>query len=256
LLIINADDFGLSSVVNRAVLEAFERRLVSSATVMAVSPSFDEACSLAVDRGLQQHIGVHLVLTAGWPLTEPIRQLPRFCGPDGSFRPRRDPGPIVHLSGRERAGVVTEWCAQIEACRAGGLPVTHVDSHEHVHTELGLWPALLQTVRQMDVPYVRRGRSGDALRATARLNQALFNARLWRSGLRATRHFGDIDDYRRLRLRDREVGSDLELMTHPDLNDQGALVDFHCSQPGAELASLLADVEGAQDAVSFSGDRY
>jgi len=46
-LIINADDFGLTAGVNRAIVEAHERGVVSSATLMANGSAFDDAVALA-----------------------------------------------------------------------------------------------------------------------------------------------------------------------------------------------------------------
>jgi predicted glycoside hydrolase/deacetylase ChbG (UPF0249 family) len=259
VLIVNADDFGLSPAVNGAILDAFDRGLVSSTTVMAVMPGFDEAAELAVERGLQQHVGVHLVLSEGLPLTDPILGCRRFCDAEGSFRPRRERGPVVRLSAGERDAVSREIAAQVAACRSRGLPVTHLDSHQQIHTEIGLWPLVVRLAPQLAIPFVRPARaSRDDVSPTAKLNRALFNRALGRAGLAATRHFGDVDDYRRLRSRGLGASElrDLELMTHPEHDEHGKLVDYHCADAGADLARLLAEVEGVCGAVSFAGARY
>jgi hypothetical protein len=72
-LIINADDFGLSTSVNRAVVASLQASLCSSTTIMANQPAFLEACQLAHDHRLFDRVGVHLVLTEGSPLTEAIK---------------------------------------------------------------------------------------------------------------------------------------------------------------------------------------
>src|SRR5437868_4716499 len=117
MLIVNADDFGLSSQVNRAVAQAFERNLVSSATVMANMPSFEEACAMTVERRWQRHVGTHLVLTAGDPLTDGIRRHQRFCDADGRFRSHRSGGRVLRLNGDERRALQEELAAQVDACR-------------------------------------------------------------------------------------------------------------------------------------------
>jgi predicted glycoside hydrolase/deacetylase ChbG (UPF0249 family) len=63
-IIANADDFGLNDEVNQAIVEAFEKHMISSATLMANMPGFEEACELAHRHGLLGRIGVHLNLTA------------------------------------------------------------------------------------------------------------------------------------------------------------------------------------------------
>ncbi len=75
-LIINADDFGLNSSVNRAIVDLFTNGLINSATLMANMPAFDEAISLVHKYNLAPKIGLHLVLTEGTPLTEEIKKIP------------------------------------------------------------------------------------------------------------------------------------------------------------------------------------
>ncbi|HWX09977.1 MAG TPA: ChbG/HpnK family deacetylase, partial [Gaiellaceae bacterium] len=217
-MIVNADDFGLSPTVNRAVVDAFQRGLVSSATVMPNMPGFDEACALAGERGLQQHVGTHLVLTAGAPLTDRLRRSGRFCDDEGRFRGHRDRGRVLRLDREERSALAGELRKQIEACRRAGLPVTHVDSHQHIHTEPGILRVVVAVTRELGVPYVRLARNcRPAVPRSTRVYRAVVNARLRWEGLAATRYFGDIDDY--LALRNAGAASaalrDLELMTHP-----------------------------------------
>src|ERR1700742_389850 len=91
-LIINADDFGLSSVVNRAILASMEEGLVTSTSMMANMPGFDHAIGLArVHAKLAGRIGIHLNLTQGRPLSEPILDCPQFCDASGEFVYRREP---------------------------------------------------------------------------------------------------------------------------------------------------------------------
>lgn len=45
-IIVNADDFGMSSQINHAIVEAFQKNLISSTTMMANMPAFDEACCM------------------------------------------------------------------------------------------------------------------------------------------------------------------------------------------------------------------
>src|SRR5690606_12544549 len=77
-VIINADDFGLSSDENRTIIVAFQQGLISSATLMANMPAFEEACSLAREYGLQGRIGLHFNLTYGKPLSTALRSQPRL----------------------------------------------------------------------------------------------------------------------------------------------------------------------------------
>src|SRR5258708_22717540 len=144
-IIVNADDFGMSAETNRAIVEAFENNVISSATLMTNMPGFDEACELAHRHRLLDKIGLHLNLTSGYPLSAPIRRCPRFCDNVGMFRARQT---RLRLSREERLAVETEIASQIKACLDRGLCPTHLDSHHHVHTEWAIGAAAITISRQ------------------------------------------------------------------------------------------------------------
>src|ERR1700734_1066609 len=97
LVIINADDFGMSSAVNSAILSGVEQGLVTSTSIMANMPGFEEAVRLEREHDLLRgRVGVHLNLTEGRPLTAPILACSIFCGADGSFFFKRD-RPLFRL---------------------------------------------------------------------------------------------------------------------------------------------------------------
>ncbi len=66
-LIVNADDFGLTHGVNRAIAACHQRGIVSSATLMATGACFDEAVGLAAQMP-ELSVGCHIVLVDGEPL--------------------------------------------------------------------------------------------------------------------------------------------------------------------------------------------
>src|ERR1700733_10286771 len=71
-LIVNADDFGLTSGVNRAIVELNRRGSLTSATMMARAAATDEALTLA---GASLRVGCHVVLVDGQSVLEPRRDL-------------------------------------------------------------------------------------------------------------------------------------------------------------------------------------
>ena len=68
-LIVNADDFGLTAGVNRAIVEAHTRGIVTSSTLMANGRAFEDAARLAktVPR---LGVGCHVVLIDGEPVLD------------------------------------------------------------------------------------------------------------------------------------------------------------------------------------------
>jgi hypothetical protein len=88
-LIINADDFGLKHEVNLAIVRAIEMGWCSSCSIRPNMPGFQEACELAHTYCLAQHLGLHLTLTEGNSISEPISRCPLFCDAHGRFRHTR-----------------------------------------------------------------------------------------------------------------------------------------------------------------------
>ncbi len=255
-MIVNADDFGASAEVNLGVVRAFDDGFVSSATLMANMPGFEEAVALAHERRLLRHVGVHLVLTAGVPLTGPAPGLRRFCDGDGSFVHWSLDGRVLRLRRDERRAVVAELRAQVLRCRDAGLPVTHLDSHHQVHTHPGLAPVVAGVARELGVAAVRLAencRRGLTVRHRAAVS--LHNRRLRRLGLARTRWFGTPGDYRAAAAgpESPERLDSFEVMVHPVLDASGALVD---GEEGRPLADALAGVAAPGAAESYAGAVY
>ena len=111
---------------------------------MANMPAFAEASAIARDRGLLDHVGAHLVLTEGDPLTDTMRRCGRFCDADGGSR--SGVTRTGRCGSRPTSGAPSPAsCArQIARCRESGLPVTHVDTHHNVHNQPGIAPLVLE----------------------------------------------------------------------------------------------------------------
>ena len=132
-LIINADDFGLTSGINRAVAELHRAGVVSSATLMATGSAFEDAVAVA-RRNLALGVGCHIVLVDGTPIS-PLKSIPSLLGPDAlHFRPTVAAFARDLFFGRINEGEIErETFAQIERLQRAGIEVTHVDTHKHVH---------------------------------------------------------------------------------------------------------------------------
>lgn len=175
--IVNADDFGLNAHTNTIILRGFETGLLSSATIMANMPGFDEACTLSQQRLLKGHIGLHFNLTHGQPLSQAILSEPRFCSTNGFFALRLKPHSLF-LSRSERLAVIQELAAQWQRCVENGVVPSHLDSHQHVHN---IWPIgeiVARFARDNEVP-VRLARNiGRNIGPLKRLFKTALNKRL------------------------------------------------------------------------------
>ena len=137
-LIINADDFGYTSGVNRAIVEAHAVGVVTSSTLMANGAAFAEAAQLT-STVPKLSVGCHVVLTDGAPVL-PAAQLPSLTT-NAQFR-----DGMVKFAARAIAGTMdadeisTEATAQIRKIQSLGIAVSHFDTHKHTH----LFPTILQ----------------------------------------------------------------------------------------------------------------
>ncbi len=162
-LIVNADDFGLTSGVNRAIAEAQERGIVTSATLMANARAFEEAASLAgslADRNARFSVGCHVVLLDGEPLLpeDRVASLLQPGTQNGSRQFRVKLNDFVIASFRNRLNpseIEAEASAQIERLQSAGLRPSHFDTHKHAHMFPAVLRPLLRAARERGIAAVR-----------------------------------------------------------------------------------------------------
>jgi hopanoid biosynthesis associated protein HpnK len=152
-LIVNADDFGYTSGVNRAIVEAHLRGVVTSSTLMANGAAFAEAAELA-ETLPKLSVGCHVVLTDGVPVLA-AGQLPSLTT-EAHFR-----DGMVEFAGRAVAGsmdadqITAEATAQIRKIQSAGIAVSHFDTHKHTHLFPKILSPLLRAAASCGVRAVR-----------------------------------------------------------------------------------------------------
>jgi chitin disaccharide deacetylase len=242
MVIINADDFGLSNIVNRAILSSVERGLVNSTSIMANMPGFEEAAGLARDRDeLRGRVGVHLNLTEGKPLSQPILGCRLFCGADGLFYFKRE-RPLFRLDKPVKAAAYEELRMQLEKVVGAGIKPSHLDSHHHIHTEWAVVPLVRRLAKEFRIPRIRLTRNmGWQPSYLKRLYKTVFNR--WQlgghTGLSNTDLFGDIGDLVYYSRGGWPEGKKIEIMVHPLFNENGELVDLDRQPLQPQLAPIL-----------------
>jgi hopanoid biosynthesis associated protein HpnK len=155
-LIINADDFGLTSGVNRAILEAHRNGAVSSATMMANGAAVEDAIGLA--RGAERlSVGCHVVLIDGEPVLPP-KQVPTLISRNGKpqFRDRwLDFFPAAIRGQISSDEIAAEARAQITKLQAAGIRLSHIDTHKHTHILPAVGQPLLRAAKACGIGAVR-----------------------------------------------------------------------------------------------------
>jgi hopanoid biosynthesis associated protein HpnK len=156
-LIVNADDFGFTAGINRAIVEAHTRGIVTASTLMANGRAFEDAVRLAATVP-NLSVGCHVVLIDGAPvldaerlpsLTETHSSGPRFRDGIKSFAARA-------LAGRlDPHQIEAEASAQIRKLQSAGINVSHLDTHKHTHLFPAVLRPLLRAARARGVHAIR-----------------------------------------------------------------------------------------------------
>jgi predicted glycoside hydrolase/deacetylase ChbG (UPF0249 family) len=159
-LIVNADDFGLTAGVNRAVVELSQAGALTSATLMACCPGMADAAALAAKLPALG-VGCHIVLLDGTPAAPPDRiatllEQPLIPGQPPQFR--RTLGAFLRdlmLNNIHPLHIEREATAQISRLQHYGVRVTHVDTHKHTHMFPAVLAAVCRAAAACGVPAIR-----------------------------------------------------------------------------------------------------
>ena len=134
LLVVNADDFGMSRAVNRGIVEAHELGIVTSASLLVHWPAAQEATAYAVRRP-ELGLGLHADFGEwSWDGSEWVAVYERVSLDDPS-------------------AMNDELERQLTTFRAlVGREPTHMDSHQHVHREEPARGVFLAFSKALGVP--------------------------------------------------------------------------------------------------------
>lgn len=204
-LILNADDFGYTRGINAAILRAHREGVLTSATLMANGPAFDDAVETARTCP-NLGVGCHLVLVGGNSVAKP-QEIPTLAKQDG-----RLPESLALFVARVTSGAIktddiaTELRAQVAKIRRAGIDPTHMDSHKHTYAHPKIFGVVARMAQELGIrsvrnPFERLGDSWTSARrgrvlgiqlvasAAARLSSHQFFNTLRKYDLRAPDHF-------------------------------------------------------------------
>ncbi|MDR3317731.1 MAG: ChbG/HpnK family deacetylase [Puniceicoccales bacterium] len=150
-IIINADDLGSFQTGNDAIFRLMSLGKISSSTLIANGPHFTNAIH-RMKQFPQYSFGVHLNLSQFEPLTSNeiftkyhlLDDQNQFC-----FKKFIFPTPQLMTAIRE------EWYTQIARIIDHGVKVSHLDSHQHMHTRFWMFPILKFLVQKFNIKKIR-----------------------------------------------------------------------------------------------------
>lgn len=229
LLIVNADDFGLSKGQNYGIIDSFRHGVVTSTTALVNGDAVEHAAGLC-EREPSLGVGMHFALTLGKPLT-PMPGLAR----DGQL------GKWIWLMAQEDTLPLEEIAGELEAqyqrfIALFGREPTHLDSHHHVHMIPQILPvvAAFATERGVALRIDRPALPPDfALPDTLRTPQGF-----------SSEFYGDaISEALFLQALDASTArgeSSLEIMCHPAFIDNTVRQSSYCYPRLTELDVLTS----------------
>jgi len=238
-LIVNADDFGLSSSVNEAVIRAHRDGILTSASLMVNEAGFDEAVKLAKENP-KLGVGLHLTLLLGHSAL-PSGKIPGLVNSRGEFSNNPVAVGMNYFFKRSlREHLRAEIHAQFEKFHKTGLPLDHVNGHLHFHLHPTIFKILMEDTEKFKIRHLRLTR--DCLARSRRMTQGKLFARVTHAAIfemlssrarkplqqhgikRAQITFGLLQDSRVdekyvLKLLDVLPPGDSELYSHPSLGE-------------------------------------
>lgn len=150
ILIVNGDDAGMCHTANLATIEAMEKGLMRSATIMVPCPWFPEMAAYA-RANPDKAFGIHLTHTSEWIKFRwgPVAsrdQVPGLLDPDGYLWKEVEQ---VYANAKPDEALL-EGRAQIRKALKAGVEVTHIDSHMGT---LQLNPEFMKVYLQLAVEF-------------------------------------------------------------------------------------------------------
>ena len=162
LLVVNADDFGLTEGVSRAILDCHRRGVVTSTSVLALGPAFDRTSGWLGDAPALG-TGAHLTVVGEDPPLLAAAEIPTLV--DGRGRLRRSWRQFLPLAAVGRidpADLRREFTAQLDRIMGAGIVVDHLDTHQNVHLWSTVRDVVLALGNERGIRAVRVTRSADS----------------------------------------------------------------------------------------------
>lgn len=217
LLIVNADDFGLSRGQNYGIVEACRHGVVTSTTALVNGAAIDHAVALRAQLP-ELAVGLHFSLTLG----KPIGSMPSLTRDGQLGKWVWDLAAQNCLPLDEIADELARQYARFIALF--GEPPTHIDSHHHVHMIAAIFPLVAAFAREKGVGLrvdrgeaTRQGMTLDALRSSDGFSSAFYG-----DAISSALFTAILDDAMA------RNDASLEIMCHPAFVDKALMASNYC----------------------------
>jgi len=218
-ILANADDLGLNTSVNKAIMHCFEQGYINSASVLTNTAGFEESVQLVHASTYDIHnLGVHVNFAEGRPLTNIDN---RYLGADGNFDMAKTGKKLNLFNNDDKRAFIKEIYAQINLALTNKLPVTHLDSHYHLHTLPGFYKLFIKAAKHFNLK-IRLAQTYKEDSYIKFLYRKYINRIILNNKLNYSVYFETVDMF--LKNQNRHMGI-VEVMLHPDFDSEGNITD-------------------------------
>lgn len=257
-LVVTADDVGLHSGMTAGALAAHDHGIVTAVSVSPNGKAFDDAVARLRERPNLQ-VGVHLTLVGEEPLS-PVEEIPSLVTANGSLLGSVRGFAWRYAGGSIReASVVNESRRQVERLLETGLPVVHLNSHQHLHMLPRVFDVVARLAEEYGIPWLRIPNDPAVSRSiSARALQLRVLNRLGRRARRALpngvaspdRTIGVLDAGRLTVAKVLQAVQDLagvtELICHPGIGADALAASYRWGYSWDRETQALCDAELAE----------
>ena len=152
--IMNADDFGMTSAINKAVLEAYDSELLKSASLVANGINFDDAINNILPKCPELGVGIHLNVTDGQSLCDDVDKLT-----DNNFKFKNSYLSLLIKAYNPKDKEFMEQLEREFRCQIEKImfktKVSHIDSHRHIHSIPKIFELVCKLAKEYGINQVR-----------------------------------------------------------------------------------------------------
>lgn len=153
-LIVHADDFGLTEEINEGIKQAHVEGILTSTSIIPCSASFEHAVMTAKSLPTLD-IGIHLTLVEEKPLSDK-HLISSIVTEEGNFFAHAASFFKKYIRGKINTDhVYIELDRQIQKVKDAGLPISHLDSHQHIHILPEVYKEVVKLAEKYKIHAVR-----------------------------------------------------------------------------------------------------
>jgi predicted glycoside hydrolase/deacetylase ChbG (UPF0249 family) len=219
-LIVNADDLGLSRSVNEAILFCYEKGYINSSSIITNTPFFDETAQLVHNNTTIINVGVHINFAESKPLTN--FKYVEYLNDNGEWDWEKTRKYSNSLNAEARSAFLTELYAQIDKALSADLPITHIDSHYHLHILPCFYDLFIKAAKKYNIK-LRLAQLSHEQNIVKYLYRLYINSKIKLNNHHYSSKFENLGEF--LKVFPDNKNLSIELMVHPQFDELGNLTD-------------------------------